>query len=167
MGARAGKYKLGARAGKYKFGARAGSREPGPGAKKRAGGREIQILVKIHLVLYDENLTLRCSFWKSCIAFVRSDAYRGNFRHLMRAVPQAMPFLNFSFGIRIFFFKLQKLICLLFRVVLHSDCHIFTKIFLFIPHAWPTFIKHALGYTLSTKVSSFPVKLKQLVPQLL
>ena len=62
MGARAGKYKLGARAGKYKFGARAGSREPGPGAKKRAGGREIQILVKIHLVLYDENLTLRCSF---------------------------------------------------------------------------------------------------------
>ena len=55
----------------------------------------------------------------------------------------------------------------MFRVVLHSDCHILTKIFLFILHALPTFIKHALGYALSAKVSSFPVKLKQLVPQLL
>ena len=45
MGVRASKYKLGARAGKYKFGARAGNTNwgPGPGAKQRARGREIQI----------------------------------------------------------------------------------------------------------------------------
>ena len=46
LGDRAGKYKLGARAGKYKLGARTGGRGrepgPGPGAKQRAGGREIQ-----------------------------------------------------------------------------------------------------------------------------
>ena len=47
FGAWAVKNKFGARAGKYKLGARAGGwgwrPGTGPGAKQRAGGREIQI----------------------------------------------------------------------------------------------------------------------------
>ena len=49
------------------------------------------------------NFPVFMQLWKCCISLVRSDAYKGNFRYLMRAVPHAIPFFNFSFAIRIFF----------------------------------------------------------------